>query len=267
VPIAICPNCTTEVDIDPDQLGRQVACPHCDQRFIPEARRRTRRRDDEDGADDRPRRRSRAAKSRRWPVVLVAVFGGLFALVCVCCMGLIVYMNTARVSFDGPWAEHAVGPPGGDRAASASFPKPPISDGLSDDANRGTGTLISYSQMDQASSIDDAVFALGYVEYPPGTPNPLERGYLPIREQLSERFVTNHLMKPKVKRESSTPAYGYPAKEVEYSDDDGSFVVRLVHVTGRPRAEPVRLVVVLIGGSNLRPADRVKFLESVRIGK
>ena len=269
MPTAACPNCLGEVEIAADRYGRRVVCPHCDQRFTPEPpRRRARDRDDTDeDEDDRPRRRSRADTSKKALWVLLAVGGGLLGLGCLGCLGFLVYVNKAKVTFDGPWADHAVGPPGRGAAATASFPKPPVSDALADYANGGTGALVSFSQMDHEDSLIDAVFALGYVEYPPGTANPLDRGYLPIREQLSERFVANPLARPKIKRESPTTAYGYPAKEVEYSTDDGGFVIRVVHVTDRPRTEPVRLVVVLVGGTGVRPADRDKFLQSVRVGR
>ena len=67
--------------------------------------------------------------------------------------------------------------------------------------------------------------------------------------------------------ESPTTLYGYPAKEAKYSEDDGGFVLRVIHVNDRPRNSPARLVVILTGGTGMKDADKQKFLDSVKIGK
>ena len=274
MPIVPCPNCRESVEIEPNWYGRRVVCPSCEQRFL--AERPTDDRDDNDPRrrdddDDRPRRRrsrddDRPKSGGKGLLIVLGVVGGLLLLVCGGCVGFIVYVNKAKVTFDGPWSDQSVGPDTG-VAVTASFPKPGISEPLFDLAGGGNGSMIAYSNMDQDDSVKDAAFAIGYVDYPAGTANPLDKGYLALREQISERFVANPLMKPVIKKESSTTVNGYPAKEVEYAEDDGSFTLRVIHVNDRPKSAAPRLGVVLAGGTAMKDADKQKFLQSVKIGK
>lgn len=290
MPLVTCPQCQEQVEIEAGWYGRRVACPECQYKFT--ARRQNddepdeyrvgdapdidHRKDEQDldthspypprrrrpryDADDRPRSGNKVL----W--IVLGVIGGLLFLACAGCVGFLYYAGTAKVTFSGPWADQGVGP-GDTPAVTASFPKPAVSEPLNDLAGGGVGSLVAYSNMDQDDSVKDAVVAVGYVEYPAGTANPLDKGYLPLREVLSERFVESPIGRPVVKKESATTVNGYPAKEAVYADMDGNFVLRVVHVNDRPRNAPVRLVVVLAGGSGLKDADREKFLQSVKIGK
>jgi hypothetical protein len=229
----------------------------------------------EDEGDDRPRRRrsrydadDRPRSGNRALWIVLGVVGGLVVLGCGGCVGLIVWMERATADFSGPWAAHAVTDESGVAAATASFPQPPVSGVLDDPANNGSGSMVSFHNLDQGASVKDATFVLGHVDYPAGTANPLDKGYLTIRDQLADEFVSNPLTgTPKPRSESATTVNGYPAKEARYGDDDGNYVLRVVHVTDRPRGGPVRLVVALAGGNNLSAADRDKFLQSVAVGK
>lgn len=276
MPTVTCPNCRDAVEIEPDWFGRRVVCPSCDHRFVAE---RPGRRDEFDDDEDRPRpRRKRSrydaddrprsgggGKVLAW---VVGIFAAVMLLGCGGCVGLLVWIEHAKVSFSGPWADHSDTDAAGAVTATASFPKPPVSGTLDDVANGGTGSMQSYHHLDQGDSMKDATFLVGHVDYPPGTANPLDKGYLPIRDQLAGEFVSNPLTgTPRPRSETKTTANGYPAKEATYADDDGNYVLRVIHVTDRPRTATVRLVVVLAGGNNLSAADRDKFLQSVRIAK
>jgi hypothetical protein len=265
VPIVPCPNCRESVEIEPNWYGRRVVCPSCEQRFLAK-----RPLDDREDDDDQPRRRrsrdDRPKSGGKGLLIVLGVVGGLLLLVCGGCVGFIVYVNKAKVTFDGPWSDQSVGPDEG-TAVSASFPKAAISEPLIDIVGGGNGSMIAYSNMDQDDSVKDAVFAVGYVDYPAGTANPLDKGYLALRELIAERFVANPLLKPVIRKESSTTVNGYPAKEVEYAEDDGRFTLRVIHVNDRPRTAAPRLVVVLAGGTGMKDPDKQKFLQSVKIGK
>lgn len=268
MPSVPCPNCPESVEIDADDYGRRVACPSCGHRFV--AERPFDRRDDD---DDRPRRRrsrsdadDRPRSGSKVVGIVLAVLILVLLLVCGGCVGFLIYLGTAKESFDGPWSDQNVSSQ--DVAiVTASFPRTGISESLNDPAGGGTGTMIAYSNMDQGNSVKDAVFMIGHVDYPAGTANPLDKGYLPIRQEVAERFVSNPLTKPVIKKESTTTVNGYPAKEVEYADDDGGFTLRVIHQNDRPKGSAQRLIVVLAGGTAMKDPDKQKFLQSVRIGK
>jgi hypothetical protein len=277
VPIIRCPNCNDQVEIEDDWYGRRIACPNCDEKFTP------RRSRDDDGDrpssrrraayddDDRPRRRSRydaddrpAKKGNTVLWVVLSLVGVFVVLPCVGCVGFVIYVNTAKETFDGSWTDQSVAA-GGGPAVTASFPKSPVSRALMDAVNNGNGTALGYSNMDQGGSIKDAIFVIGYVDYPAGTANPLDRGYLAVRKQMEEAYMDNPLVPPTVASERGTTVGGYPAKEATYSDEDGSYTLRVIHVNDRPPGQPARLVVVAAGGTGMKDEDKQKFLNSVKI--
>jgi len=189
-------------------------------------------------------------------------------LPCLGCIGFGIYVDKAKQSFSGAWSDHAVvSLDGGAAPVTASFPIAPISGGLNDPANGGTGETLSFSNMDQNDSIKDATFLIGYVDYPAGTANPLDKGYLTIRGEIADQHLFNPLVPPHVVSETPTTVGGYPAKEARYAKDDGDFTLRIIHVNDRPKNGPARLVVALAGGTGMKEEDKQKFLNSVKIGK
>ena len=276
MPIIRCPQCQEKMQVDRGDLDERVVCPRCDHRFA--AREDSLAEGGEDRPTDRGRARSRPAddfdrprrkpKSSRALWITLGIVGALVFLVCGGCIGFAVYVNTAKESFAGSWTDQSVASvDGGVAPVSASFPMLPVSSTLGDSANGGAGTELAFNNMDQNGSMKDAIFLIGYVDYPAGTMNPLEKGYLPIRTALTETHLYNPLMSPRITGESPTTLYGYPAKEAKYSEDDGGFVLRVIHVNDRPRNSPARLVVILTGGTGTKDADKQKFLDSVKIGK
>lgn len=294
MPIIRCPHCDDRVEIEDDWYGRRIACPSCDKSFTPQPEggspRRTADDDDdrprgrsryarnEDDRDDRPPPRSRS-RSRSYDdpppkkgnavlwVILILV-GVFVVLPCVSCVGFIIYANTVKETFAGPWSDQSLTPvAGGPPAVTASFPKTPVSRSLTDAANGGSGSTLGYHNMDQGDGLADAIFVIGHVDYPAGTVNPLDRGYLEIRRQVEEGYMDNPLVPPTVASERSTTVSGYPAKETTYSDEDGRYTLRVIHVNNRPAGQPVRLVVVAAGGTGMKEEDKQKFLNSVKFGK
>jgi hypothetical protein len=275
VPVIRCPKCDNPVEIERDWFGRRIACPACDHQFTP---RRSMTdepddRSDRDDFDDRPRRtRSRyeppPRKNRGNAVlwIVLSLVGVFVVLPCVGCVGFVVWGMTAKQSFDGPWADFSVTGSDGGVAVSASFPKPPVARSLSDTPQGGSGSALGFHNMDNADSLMDAIFVVGCVDYPAGTPNPLARGYLELRQQIEGAYMDNPLVPPTVETEIDTKVAGYPAKEATYSEADGRYTVRVIHVNDRPPGAPVRLVVVACGGTNLKDDDKQKFLNSVTIG-
>ena len=268
MPIIRCPICQDKMKVAPEDLGERVVCPGCDHRF-------TARDDDPaDEDDDRPRRGSlerdrprRKPKSNKVLWLVLGTVGILVFLVCGGCIGFGVYMNTAKESFAGPWTDHSLVAADGGTAVRASFPAVPVSNVLADTTNGGNGTSLSFSNVEQTGSLKDAVFLIGYVDYPAGTANPLEKGYLPIRAEIADLHLFNPLVPPRIVSETGTTVSGYPGKEARYAADDGDFVLRVVHVNDRPKGSTVRLVVVLAGGTGLKEEDKQKFLNLVKIEK
>jgi hypothetical protein len=97
-------------------------------------------------------------------------------------------------------------------------------------------------------------------------PNPLDHVYLPLRKQIEETDINTPLSQATITNETRLTNLPYPAREVRYSNEDGAYVVRVIHVNDRSVKTGTRLVVVVAGGMGLKPADRDKFLQSVRIG-
>ena len=274
MPIIRCPQCSEKMQVDGGDLGERVVCPGCDHRFAaredaPDNERpseRSRPNSRLDDGFDRPRPKAKSNKTL-W-IILIAVTV-LLVLPCAGCIGFVIYVNTAKESFAGPWADHSVTSfDGGPAPVTASFPAPPISGVLTDTVNGGNGAALAFNNMDQAGSMKDAVFVIGYVDYPEGTTNPLDKGYLQIRTELTATHLYNPLMAPRIASEKSTTlSNNYPAKEAKYMDDDGGYVLQIIHVNDRPRNGPARLVVVLAGGVGMKEEDKQKFLNSVKIGK
>lgn len=278
MPVIRCPNCRESVEIESDWYGRRIACPSCDARFTPERpdrrddlddRPRRRDRDYDDRDDDRPRRRRRYddAPSRKkggaglW--IVLALVGVLVVLPCVGCIGFVVWGMNAEQSFDGPWADHSAG---SNAEVTASFPKTPsikfpnVIGSINDDMTGYDNTL-------DGSNPLDAIFAVGYFDFPAGTPDPIAAHYPEIRQAIEDEFQIATVLAATVDQERHTTLYGYPAKEATYSEEDGRYTLQVVHVNDRPPGSPTRLVVVFVGGMNMKDADKQKFLNSVRIGK
>ena len=276
MPIIRCPNCLDKMKVATEDLGERVVCPRCDHRFAAREDSPAEGGDDRSGEPSRSRVREEDSYDRPRPQrksnkllwITLGIVGVLLFLVCGGCIGFTVYVNTAKESFAGSWTDQSVASVhGGVAPVSASFPMLPVSSALSDSTNGGVGTELAFNNMDQNGSMKDAIFLIGYVDYPAGTSNPLEKGYLPIRSALADTHLYNPLMSPRITSESPTTLYGYPAKEAKYSEEDGGFVLRVIHVNDRPRGSTVRIIVVLAGGTGMKDADKQKFLDSVKIGK
>ncbi len=271
MPIIDCPKCRERMQVDSSDLDDRVVCPLCDHRFaprgdadddLPRGRRPVRGRDEDDF--DRPRKK----KSSALLYIVLALVGVFVVLPCLGCIGFVIYVDRAKQSFTGTWTDHPViSVQGGATPVTASFPMTPVSGLLADPVGGGNGAKLSYSNMEQDGSVKDATFAIGYVDYPEGTTNPLDRGYLPLRGAIADAYMDNPLVGPTVVSETATTVSGYPAKEARYDKDGGDFTLRVIHVNDRPKNGPVRLVVILAGGTGLKEEDKQKFLNSVKIGK
>jgi hypothetical protein len=278
VPIIHCPSCDDPVEIDDDWYGRRIACPSCEHKFTPRRAGRGEREDDRprrsrdrdaEWEDDRPRRRRSRdddgpPKKKGGVLWIVLTLVGVFVVLpCVGCIGFVVWVGTAKETFAGPWADHTVG---ANAEVTASFPHTPSTKYLTVSGS-STTDMKGYSNLNDGDKPLDAEMAVGYVDYPAGTVGPLEKGYPEIRREIEDRLIDNPLARPTVSRETSTTVSGYPAKEAVYSEDDGGYTLRVIHVTGRPPGSTVRLVVVFAGGLALKEEDKQKFLNSVKIGK
>ena len=277
MPIIRCPKCSEKMQVDRGDLDERVVCPSCDHRFAAREDSPVDDRDDDRPTDrgrsrsrpvddfDRPRPKAKSNKLLWIILILVAIF---VVLPCLGCIGFTIYVNTAKESFTGPWTDQAVlSLDGGTAPVTASFPALPVSSSLNDTVNSGSGSALAFNNMDQADSMKDAVFMIGYIDYPAGTTNPLDKGYLQIRTELTATHLYNPLMAPRIATEQSAVHYGYPSKEAKYMADDGNYTLRVIHVNDRPRNSPARLVVVLAGGVGMKEEDKQKFLNSVKIGK
>lgn len=289
MPIIRCPSCDDRVEIEDDWYGRRIACPSCDKTFTPERERgggddrprraadddrdappRRRPRDDDRDDDRRPSRsRSRydddPPKKKGNPVlwIILGLVGVFVVLPCVSCIGFMVWANNAQESFNDPWADTAVGSPA---VVTASFPKPPVTKYPNVSGSTG-GEVMGYSNVNDGNKVLDAEFAVGYLDFPAGTRDPLTANYSAIRQAVEQTFMDNPVLPPKVARETTTTVGGYPAKEAVYTEETGNHVLRVVHLNDRPATAPVRLVVIVSGGPHLKDADKQKFLNSVKIGK
>jgi hypothetical protein len=284
VPIIRCPECNDQVEIEDDWYGRRIACPSCDRTFTPRRRddrdddrddRPARRRaQDDDRDDDRPprQRRSRsrspydaddrpAKKGNTVLWVVLALVGVFVVLPCVGCIGFVVWGMNARQSFDGPWADHAAGTP---PQVTASFPKPPKSKFVSVAGSTG-GELMGFDNQNDADNPLEAVFAVGYFDFPAAGGDPLTTHFPAIRQALEEVFAVAPFIAADIDTDTRTSQSGFPTREAVYSKEDGRHTLRIVHLTNRPPGQPVRLVVVIAGGVNLKDEDKQKFLNSVRI--
>lgn len=258
MPNVTCPNCGDPVRIRSADYGRGVDCPACDQRFVPE---------DPDG-DDAPRPKRPRPKKARWPLILLGVLGGALVLSCLGCFGFFLWLGFKKQDYSGPWTDDTVQDDAGRPAVTAAFPVAPASVFPDDGGAGGDGSALAFNATDSDGSILDATFLVGYFDYPIGTADPLGRAYAGIRRTLGEEYVGNPLTGvPNPKTEAATTVAGYPAKQATWKKDDGEYVLQVVHVTDRPRGAKPRLIVVLAGGLNLKPADRDRFLQSVRIPK
>ncbi len=283
MPIIRCPSCDDRVEIEDDWYGRRIACPSCDKTFTPERERggdRPRRAAD-DRDDDRPRRRPRdddrrpsrsrsrydgdPPKKKGSPVgwIILGLVGVFVVLPCVSCIGFFVWANHAQESFNDPWADTAIGSP---VVVTAAFPKPPTTKYPNVTGSTG-GEVMGYSNVNDANKVLDVEFAVGYLDFPAGTRDPLSANYPAIRQEAERMFMDNPVVTPQVAKEGSITVGGYPAKETVYNDVTGNHVLRVVHLNDRPAGQPVRLVVIVSGGQHITDADKQKFLNSVKIGK
>ena len=271
MPILRCPNCDEALDVVTRELGTTVQCDACDHEF---RAKRSRRDEVEDEEDELPqRRRSSRANHREkekkdnrtvfWIVGTVLVVLGL---PCLGCLGFIIYTNTAKVGFTTPWVDQSLNAQDGKTIVMASFPANSVTQSFNDASGNGRGELIGYSHMDQAGSVSDAVTAIACIDYPNAMANPFDQVYLPLRRQMEELYVDTPISKGTISTETRLTHQQYPAKEARYSDDDGAYVVRVIHVNDRSMKTGTRLVVVVAGGMGLKPADRDRFPQSVRIG-
>ncbi len=278
MPIILCPNCQERMNVSSGDVGERVVCPGCEHRFVarddapaprdeddrPRERSRSRSRDD-DRDFDRPRQKP---KSNRLLWIVLITVGVLSLVVCGGCIGLGIYVNKAKAKFESAWVDQSVASfDGGSAPITASFPMPPISTGLNDSANKGTGSAFIFDNVQQQGSLSDAKFLIGFVDYPAGTENPLEKGYLPIRTAVAETHMYNPLAAPRIASELPVTVGGYTGKEAKYMDEEGAYVLQVIHVNDRPKGSTVRLVVILVGGVGLKDEDKQKFLSSVKIGK
>ena len=278
MPIILCPNCQERMNVSSADVGERVVCPGCEHRFVarddapaprddddrPRERSRSRGRDD-DRDYDRPRQKP---KSNRLLWIVLITVGVLSLVVCGGCIGFGIYVNKAKATFESAWADHSVASfDGGSAPITASFPMPAISTGLNDSANKGTGSAFIFDNVQQQGSIKDAKFMIGFVDYPAGTENPLEKGYLPIRTAITADHMYNPLAAPRIASELPVTVGGYPGKEVKYMEEEGGYTLQVIHVDDRPKGGTVRLVVILAGGVGLKDEDKQKFLGSVKIGK
>ncbi len=272
MPIIRCPSCDDRVEIEDDWYGRRIACPSCDKTFTPERERgggdRPRRAADAgDRDDDRPRRsRSRSrydddppksGGGLKWVLISLAVFG---LLVCGGCVGVVVWVMNAKESFSGQWADHSAGVNG---EVTASFPKPPTRKYPSVSASTD-GHVVGYDNTVDGGGLD-AIFAVGYFDFPAGT-DPLGSRFDDIRKAVEEEFNVAPVIKADIVGDRKMTVGGHPAREVTYSKEDGGYTLQVVHVANGKGNGPVRAVVVFAGGMNMQDADKQKFLNSVKIG-
>lgn len=273
MPTIRCPQCREKMQVDPSDLGERVVCPGCDHRFAaredspgderPSERSRSNSRLDDGFDRPRPQRKSNALL---W--IILALVGLFVVLPCLCCIGFFVYFDNAKADFPATWTDHSM--TATDRTPSpitAAFPIPPVTKFLRDPENDGTGSTLSVNNIQQNGALTDAMFLIGYVDYPTDMANPLDKAYVSIRNAITAQHLYNPLIEPQVASESSTTVGGYPAKEAVYVKEHGHFILRIIHVNDRPRGSTVRLVVILAGGTGMKDADKQKFLDSVKIGK
>ena len=273
MPIIRCPQCSEKMQVDRGDLGERVVCPGCDHRFAA-------REDapDDDRPSDRGRPNSRLddgfdrprpkTKSNKLLWIILALVSLFVVLPCLGCIGFFVYFDNAKADFPASWTDHSL--TATDRTPSpvtAAFPTPPVTKFLRDPENDGTGSTLSVNNIQQNGALTDATFLVGYVDYPPGTANPLDKAYVPLRKAITAEHLYNPLLEPQVASESSTTVGIYPAKEAIYLKEHGDFVLRIIHENDRPRGSTVRGIVVLAGGTGMKEEDKQKFLNSVKIGK
>ncbi len=268
MPVIRCPHCDDRIEIEDDWYGRRIACPSCDTTFTPERERggdRPRRGYDDDRHrrrrydDDPPKKKGNAAL---W--IILTLLGVFVVLPCAGCIGFFAWVGTAKESFNDPWADNSVG--GSPPAVAASFPRPPVSKFLNVTGSTG-GEVVGYSNVNDGNKLLDVEFGVGYLDFPPGTRDPLTTHYPAIRQEVERLFMDNPVVTPKVTRETTTTVNGYPTKEAVYTEETGDHVLQVVHLNDRPAGQPTRLVVVIVGGPHIKPDDKQKFLNSVKIGK
>jgi nitrate reductase NapE component len=226
--------------------------------------------DDDDDYDRPQRRRERPAKKSSNKVlwIILAVVVAPIVLCFVGCMGFGVWATVRKASLTDAWTDHTISDDADRPVATASFPGQPLPDIITIATPQGDGPIEYYRHDEQQDSILEATVAIGFIDLPAGTKNPLDTAYRAIRDQMAEQYMDNVFgltMRPK--SESSTVVDGFPAKESIYNDDNGNFIIRVVHINNRPANSKVRLVVMIAGGQQMAMADRDKFLQSVRIEK
>jgi hypothetical protein len=287
VPIITCPHCDDRVEIEDDWYGRRIACPSCDKTFTPERpggsrpqraadgedddrpRGRSRyARDDDD--DDRPKRRKRSRydddppKKGNGVLIVVLVLVGVFVVLpCLGCVGYLTWWGTAKQSFDAPWADASVGVNG---EVTASFPKPPTPKFMSVSGSN-SGEMSGFDNTLDADNPLESAFAIGYYDFPPGGGDPLTTHFEAIRRAVVDTFETAPFGGADLASDVRTTHNGLPAREAVFSEDVGGQTLRVIHINNRPPGQGVRLVVVFVGGQSMKPEDKTKFLNSVRVGK
>ncbi len=265
MPVVNCPDCREPVNIDTDWYGRRIECQDCGRRFTPrdpnlredDDRPPPRRRRLRSMYDDAPPKNNNAAL---W--ITLSVVGAVVVIPVLVCIGFVFWASTAKQQFNSTWADHRAGP---SSEVTAAFPVPPSSHFLTAVGATG-GEQLWYSSINDPNSTLDVDLVAGYLDYPPGTPDPLATEYPTIRQAVEDDFCANAfgLGLPIERR---TTAYGYPAMEATYDRESGGYTLRVVHLNDRPPGSNVRVAVVLAGGMHLKPEDKQKFLNSVRIGK
>lgn len=261
MPIIRCPSCNDQVEIEDDWYGRRIACPSCDHTFTPrrgdergDRDDSPRRRDDRDddrprrsygGDDDRPpRRRSRydaddrpAKKGNGALWIVLALVGVFVVLPCVGCIGFVIWGMNAKQSFDGPWADHSAGTP---PVVTASFPKPPKSKFITV-AGSSSGELMGFDNTGDADNPLEAVFAVGYFDFPAGGGDPLATHFPAIRQALEELFDVAPFIAADIDTDTRTTQSGFPMREAVYSKEDGRHTLRIVHLNNRPARQFQRI--------------------------
>ena len=253
MPRTRCPGCNTVMAVHTEDLGTKIDCENCGELF------RAKRDRDEDELENQERER----RTNRTAWIIACVVLVLLGIPCLACVGFLIYVNTAKVGFDKPWVTASLTAGLDGNIASASFPATPASNGLEDDVNTGDGAWLVYDHMERANSVSEAFAAIGDVGYDTKLGKPLEQTYLPLRSGIQVKFIDRALSQGNIARESRSTFCNYPMREIEYSRDDGSFIMRVIHITDAPKSIGTRMVVVVAGGVGIMLTDRDKLLQSV----
>jgi hypothetical protein len=270
MPIVRCPHCDEADEVPTRDLGTSIECHACGTGF-----RAKRSQHDEDEDVDQPRRRRTSMSQQRdeekktnrtvfWIVACILVVLGL---PCLGCVGFIIYTNTAKVNLSAPWTDHSLLDRDDRVLAIANFPRNPVNEPITSYLINANGSVLTFSSIGQGTDgLLDAVTLIGYADFQEVSTDVFDQEYQQLIYSVQKVIVDNpfHNSSPPVDRRGTYG--GYPMKEATFTAEDGSYIVRVIHLTDHPKKTGARLLIVVAGGSALNISDRDKFLQSVRIG-